>query len=129
MMVVRASLAATDNSSARLLSRGLCTLLNKWGRCEILKLEPSYKLPGEFSLNVTVAVEPRGDPIALVRDIAGKLASGPWEFHEADPEEAWAVWDVARSGGTAAVRGTTWLCVELLPAEGTRQEGSEHPPQ
>ncbi len=114
-MVIRATFEIGDAATARVLSRQLCATLAEWGECRVLRLEPYYKDPSQYVTYVNVAVDRSGDPINLIRDVARALASSDWEFHDGDPDEAWAVWD-ARAGGTPTVGAATWLCIGLLPS-------------
>lgn len=113
-MVVRASFAVRDIDEATRSSRALCEALQLLGACEVIRLEPYYKRHGEYIEYVNVAVDRSGDPGALIRRVAASLVSGDWDFHESNPDEAWAVWDVRR-GGTPVPGSMTWACIELLP--------------
>jgi hypothetical protein len=116
MMIVRATITATDLSQARVKSGSLCGLLGSWGTCKLLKLERYYKDPREFIVYIEVSSPGSGDRRDLLRTVAHALASGRWQFHDSNPDESRASWD-SRMGGAAAVATVTWLGLELLPSD------------
>lgn len=114
MIVVRISLEAGSAAVARALTQQVTHELAQWGRTEIINLGPDRRHPGDYSLDLRLDAVPGRGGAQLIRNIAERLVIGPWEFHDDDPDEPWAVWD-ARRGGDPVLRATRWICLEVAP--------------